>query len=184
MPVEGETMRFHSLVSALGVGLLLSGCGAWQSVSDGTAAAYVAMFHKQVKTLDVDLQARSALNAGGNAQPLSVAVRIYQLKDRKAFDAASYDDLLQNDRAVLAQDLQDMASAVVAPGAAVSLSQPMRPDTRYVAIVGFFRDAAGSQGWRRVLPKKALSPDEPLRLELVDNELVLAGDVPREMPAP
>ncbi|MFL9999343.1 type VI secretion lipoprotein TssJ, partial [Paraburkholderia sediminicola] len=61
---------------------------------------------------------------------------------------------------------------------------PMRADTQYVAIVAFFRDAAGGSNWRRVFPKKALSPDDPLKLQLVDDELVVAGDVPKERPAP
>ncbi len=164
--------------------LLVSACGAWQSVSDATASAYNGVFHKTVKTLNVDLSARASLNSGTGEPPLSVAIRAYQLKDRKAFDAASYDDLLQNDRTVLAQDLQDTASAIVLPGGAVNLSQPMRAGTQYVAIVAFFRDAAGGSHWRRVFTKKSLSADDPLKLQLVDSELVAAGDVPKERPAP
>ncbi len=177
-------MRIMPIMTVLCTSVLVSACGAWQSVSDGTAGAYNAVFHKTVKTLNVDLSARASLNSGTGEQPLSVAIRVYQLKDRKAFDAASYDDLLQNDRTVLAQDLQDTASAIVTPGGAVNLSQPMRADTQYVAIVAFFRDAAGGSTWRRVFPKKALSPDDPLKLHLVDDELVVAGDVPKERPAP
>jgi type VI secretion system protein VasD len=164
--------------------VLLSACGAWQSVSGGTASAYNAVFHQAVKTLNVDLGARASLNSGTGEPPRSVAIRVYQLKDRKAFDAASYDDLLQNDRAVLAQDLQDAAGAIVTPGGAVNLSQPMRADTQYVAIVAFFRDSEGGSHWRRVFPKQALSPNEPLKLQLVGDELVVAGDVPKERPAP
>lgn len=96
--------------------LLLSGCGAWQSVSDASTNAYRAVFFKQVKVLDIDLIARAALNPDDAGRPTSVAVRVYQLKDRKMVDAASYDDLLKNDRTILAQDLQGGMSAVVNPG--------------------------------------------------------------------
>ena len=177
-------MRIIPIMTVVCASVLVSACGAWQSVSDGTAGAYNAVFHKTVKTLNVDLSARASLNSGSGEQPLSVAIRVYQLKDRKAFDAASYDDLLQNDRTVLAQDLQDTASAIVTPGGAINLSQLMRADTQYVAIVAFFRDAAGGSNWRRVFQKKVLSPDDPLKLQLVDNELVVAGDVPKVRPAP
>ncbi|WP_429254433.1 type VI secretion system lipoprotein TssJ [Paraburkholderia sp. GAS334] len=179
-----ESVRTFPVVVVVGLCLTLSACGAWQSVSEGTASTYNAVFHKTVKTLNVDLSARSALNSGAAGEPLSVAVRIYQLKDRKAFDVASYDDLLQNDRTVLAQDLLDTASAIVTPGGAVNLSQPIRADTQYVAVVAFFRDSAGGGNWRRVFPKKALSPDNPLKLQLIDNELVVTSDVPEERPAP
>jgi len=177
-------MRIYPVTAVLCASFLVSACGTWQSVSDGTASAYSAVFHKTIKTLNVDLSARASLNRGTEDQALSVAIRVYQLKDRKAFDAASYDDLLQNDSAVLAQDLQDTASAIVPPGGAVNLSQPMRADTQYVAIVAFFRDSAGGSKWRKVFPKKTLSPDDPLKLQLVDNELVVAGSSPRERPAP
>lgn len=177
-------MRIFPVVAIVCASLGLAACGAWQSVSDGTASAYNAVFHKTVKTLDVDLSARASLNSGSGDQPYSVSVRIYQLKDRKAFDAAAYDDLLQNDHTVLAQDLQDMASVVVTPGGAVNVSQPMRADTQYVAIVAFFRDAGSATNWRRVFSKKSLSADDPLKLQLVGSDLVAAGDVPKERPAP
>ncbi|CAB3751475.1 type VI secretion system lipoprotein TssJ [Paraburkholderia solisilvae] len=177
-------MQIIPTMTVVCASVLLSACGAWQSVSDGTANTYNAVFHKTIKTLNVDLSARASLNSGTAEQPLSVAIRVYQLKDRKTFDAASYDELLQNDRTVLAQDLQDTASAIVTPGGAVNLSQPMRADTQYVAVVAFFRDAAGGANWRRVFPKKSLSADDPLKLQLVDDELVVAGDIPKERPAP
>lgn len=175
-------MRALPLVTAFGTSLILSACGAWQSVSDTTADAYYAVFYKQVKTLNLDLRARASLNPDEAGRPVSVAVRVYQLKDRQSFDAASYDDLLKNDRAVLSADLRDSAGVVVNPGGAASLSQPMRADTQYVAIAAFFRDADNERDWRRVIAKESMSADEPLTLELVGSELVAASDVPRQRP--
>jgi type VI secretion system protein VasD len=160
----------------------LSACGTWQSVLDGTASTYNAVFHKTVKTLNVDLNARSSLNSASGTQPFSVAVRLYQLKDRKGFDSASYNDLLSDDRTVLARDLLDMASVVVSPGGAVNVTQPMKADTQYVAVVAFFREATGGTTWRRVFEKKRLSADEPLKLELVGNDLVAVGDTQKTRP--
>ncbi|WP_329601686.1 type VI secretion system lipoprotein TssJ [Paraburkholderia antibiotica] len=170
-------------MAAAGLCVILSACGAWQSVSDGTANAYNAVFHKTVKTLNIDLSARSALNSTSGTQPFSVAVRIYQLKERKGLEAASYYDLLDNDRTVLAQDLQDMTSVILTPGGAVNVTQPMKTDTQYVAVVAFFRDPTDGITWRRVFSKKSLSADEPLKLELVGNDLVAAGDTPKTRPA-
>lgn len=155
--------------------LLLSACGVWQTVSDASAGAYHAVFFKRVKVLNVDLTAREALNADDAGKSTSVAVRVYQIKDRKLLDGASYDDLLKNDRTVLAQDLQDNMAAVVNPGASASLSQPMKADTKYVAIVAFYRNPGNGDGWKYVIAKKKLDADKPLKLELADR-IKLAGD--------
>jgi type VI secretion system protein VasD len=160
------------LAAAVAASLILSACGAWQGVSETSVGAYKAVFHKQAKVLNVDLNARASLNPDEADRPVSVAVRVYQLKDRKSFDGASYDDLLKNERAVLSADLQDTAGAVVNPGSAVSLSQPVRPDTEYIAIVAFFRNPKNDSDWRRVVPKKSLSATEPLRFDLMDQGLM------------
>ena len=166
----------------LATSLLLSACGAWQTVSDSTSSAYHAVFYKQVKVLNVDLTARASVNPDEAMRSTSVAVRVYQLKDRKLFDKASYDDLLKNDRTVLAQDLQDSMATVVNPGASASVSQPMQPDTEYVGVVAFYRTPDANGTWRRVVAKKKLSADAPLKLELVDRELVATTDPVKSRP--
>jgi type VI secretion system protein VasD len=164
-------MTRRPTIIALASCLLLAACGAWQSVSDTSASAYHAVFYKQVKVLNVDLDARASINPDEASRPCSVSVRVYQLKDRKLFDAASYEDLLKRDKTVLAQDLQDSLAAVVNPGAAASLSQPMQSSTQYVAIVAFYRDPDSAGTWRRVIAKKMLSADAPLKIELKGREL-------------
>ncbi|MCA8089464.1 type VI secretion system lipoprotein TssJ [Burkholderia anthina] len=171
---------FYRMSAAIAAAvLLLSGCGAWQSVSDASSNAYRAVFFKQVKVLDVDLTARAALNPDDAGRPTSVAVRVYQLKDRKRFDAASYDDLLKNDRTVLVQDLRADMSTVVSPGASSSLSQPMQRETEYVAVVALYRVPGVAGNWKRVVEKKKLDPDKPLRIGLMPNGLQMTGDIPK-----
>lgn len=161
---------------ALAAGAVLGGCGAWQAVSDTSTSSFRAVFYKQVKVLNVDLVARASVNPDEGQRPCSVAVRVYQLGDRRAFDAASYDDLLRNDRTILAQDLQDTVAAVVNPGASASLSQPMKDGTRYVAVVAFYRDPPQDGAWRRVIAKNKLDADKPFTLELIDNRLVTPAE--------
>jgi type VI secretion system protein VasD len=168
MPIR---LTLFTLASAL----MLSACGAWQSVSDASSSAWHTVFFKQVKVLNIDLSARDALNADGAGRPTSVAVRVYQLKDRKLFDQASYDDLLKNDRNVLAQDLQGSMAAVLNPGASASLSQPMLGDTKYVAVVALYRNPGTGSGWKYVIGKNRLDADKPLKIKLLD-QTILAGD--------
>ncbi|MFM0644285.1 type VI secretion system lipoprotein TssJ [Paraburkholderia bryophila] len=151
---------------------MLSSCGAWQAVSETGTGVYRAVFYRQIKTVDVDFVARASINPDEANRPCSVSVRVYQLKDRKRFDAASYSDLLTNDKTLLAQDLRASAAAVVNPGGAVSLSEPVQTDTRYVAIVVFYREPSPNGQWRTVIPRKKLSTDKPLKLELIDRTLV------------
>lgn len=172
-------MSIRLTETILASSLMLAGCGAWQVVSDTTSSAYHAVFFKQVKVLNVDLTARASVNPDEAQRSTSVAVRVYQLKERKLFDGASYDDLLKNDKTVLAQDLQASIATVVNPGASASLSQPMQADTEYVAVVAFFREPDSNGAWRRVIPKKALYADTPLKLELLANELASPGDTAR-----
>jgi type VI secretion system protein VasD len=174
MTISGTSMSIRCVASILASVVLLSGCGAWQAVSDASSSAYRATFFKQVKVLKVDLSAREALNPDDAGRATSVAVRVYQLKARKLFDGASYDDLLKRDRTVLAQDLQASLASVLNPGAAASLSQPMQADTQYVAIVAFYRNPGNGDGWKYVIEKKKLDADRPLKLELVD-QLLVAG---------
>ncbi|WP_087046204.1 type VI secretion system lipoprotein TssJ [Caballeronia ptereochthonis] len=164
-------LKCNTAVSAA-LALLLAGCGAWQAVSDSSIAAYDAVFHKRVKVLDVDLTARVALNQDDAGRSTSVAVRVYQLKDRKRFDSASYDDLIKRDTTVLAQDLQANMAAVVNPGASASLSQAMQKEAGFVAVAAFYRDPPADDSWKQVVAAKTLSADEPLKLTLVDNRLM------------
>ncbi|RQU74711.1 type VI secretion system lipoprotein TssJ [Burkholderia cenocepacia] len=177
MHCRGKPMSIRFAVSTVLSVLLLSACGAWQSVSDASSSAYRAVFFKQVKVLNVDLSAREALNPDDAGRATSVAVRVYQLKDRKLFDGASYEDLLKNDRTVLAQDLQANLAAVLNPGASASLTQPMQADTKYVAIVAFYRNPGNGDGWKYVIEKKQLDADKPLKLELVDQLLLASGAI-------
>jgi type VI secretion system protein VasD len=158
---------------------VVAACGAWQSVSDTSADAYRAVFKKHVKTLDIDLTARAALNPDEASRAVSVAVRVYQLKDRTSFDAASYADLLKKDRAVLGSDLLESLGQTINPGSAASLSQPVNPDTQFVGFAAFFRDVHDDHDWRRVIPVRDLRPDSPLKLTLTGSELVVGDEIPR-----
>jgi type VI secretion system protein VasD len=177
---KGLFMNFRFAVSSVASVLLLSACGAWQSVSDTSSNAYHAVFFKQIKVLDVDLSARDALNPDDAGRATSVAVRVYQLKERKMFDGASYEDLLKNDHTVLAQDLQASMASVLNPGASASLSQPMQTDTKYVAVVAFYRNPGNGDGWKYVIEKKKLDADKPLKISLVDQLLVAPGSAARD----
>lgn len=156
---------------------VLSGCGLAQKVADGTSSTAQAIFYKQVKTLHLDLNGRSAINTDvGEMSGLSVPVlvRVYQLKDSRALENASYDDLLSQGERVLRDDLLDERVVVIKPGEAAQLSTPLQGDARYVAVVALFRSPDIIENtWRVVLHREDLEPDQARLLELGDNRLTL-----------
>ncbi|HDS1746396.1 MULTISPECIES: type VI secretion system lipoprotein TssJ [Pseudomonas] len=156
---------------------VLSGCGFAQKVADGTASTAQAIFYKQVKTLHLDLNGRSAINTdveemSGLSVP--VLVRVYQLKDSKALENATYDELVSQGERVLRDDLLDERVVVIKPGEAAQLSTPLQGDARYVAVVALFRSPDVIENtWRVVLQRDDLEPDQARVLELGDNRLTL-----------
>ncbi|SAK96460.1 putative lipoprotein [Caballeronia fortuita] len=157
--------KFFTAFSVLAI-VSLPGCGIWQAASDGTAHAYHAMTDWRVETVDVDMSASADLNPDASGHARSVAVRVYQLTDRKRFDKASFDELVRNDQTVLAPDLQADVATVINPGASASLSQPMQKDTAYIAIAAFYQGADKSGTWKQVIPARKLPDDAPLKLTL------------------
>lgn len=94
-----------SCLAAVVLSLSLSGCGLTQKVTDGTVAVTKSIFYRQVKTLHLDIRAREAVNSNAGGIPLSTVVRIYQLKDRQAFDSTDYPSLFARDSQALKADI-------------------------------------------------------------------------------
>ena len=60
---------------------------------------------------------------------------------------------------------------VLRPGAAVSISEPMKNDTKYVGVVALFREAGKDAVWKLAIPKAT----DPMKIEVRDNMLELGG---------
>lgn len=157
--------------------LLLAGCGLTQSVADGTASVTKSIFYKQIKTLHLDFSAREALNTDANdmsALSVPTLVRVYQLRDSKAFEQLDYQSLLVDGDASLKADLLSEREVVVKPGTGASLNMPMEKEAKFVAVVGLFRmPDMQKNSWRLVIDREDLLPDAPRIIELRNNALSL-----------
>ncbi|WP_439413027.1 type VI secretion system lipoprotein TssJ [Enterobacter ludwigii] len=175
MSRTGLTKWRYGLVPLLAV--LLSGCGLAQRTSEGTAATMKAIFYKKITTLHLDITAREALNTDASENShisAPVMVRVYQLKDRKAFDLALYQQLVKDDNEALKGELLSQHDVVLKPGADEALNLPMDPDAKFVAVVAFFRQPdLTKQSWRLVIDREALDPDHARIVEASDNRLRL-----------
>ncbi|WP_077046329.1 type VI secretion system lipoprotein TssJ [Pseudomonas sp. KK4] len=164
-------------VTVAALGALLTGCGLTQSISDSTASTTQAIFYKQVKTLHLDFSARAGMNThlqDMNALSVPTLVRVYQLRDGKALERASYDSLLGDDDSVLRSDLLDTRTLVVKPGEGAQLSVPMDKEAKVVSVVALFRQPdTHLNNWRLTLTRDDLNPDRARVVELGDNRLTL-----------
>ncbi|MHC8314069.1 type VI secretion system lipoprotein TssJ [Pseudomonas sp. LB3P31] len=158
-------------------GALLTGCGITQSVSDSTSATARSIFYKQVKTLHLDLSARTAMNTDGadmNALSVPTLVRVYQLRDSKALDKAAYDELLSQDDRLLGSALLEQKALVVKPGEGALLGMPLDQDAQVVAVVALLREPDNQlKTWRLILKRDELDPDRARVIHLGDNRLTL-----------
>jgi len=156
---------------------LLGGCGLTQKVVEGTASTARAVFYKQVETLHLDFTGRSAMNTDSmemSGLSVPVLVRVYQLRDHKALDKATYDDLVSHGERVLGGDLLSEKAVVIKPGEAARLSTPLHREAQYIGVIGLFRNPDMEQdAWRLTLQRDDLDPDQPRVVELGDNRLKL-----------
>lgn len=159
------------------LGALLGGCGLTQTVTDATTSTAGAIFYKQVKTLHLDFTGRPAVNtANVDMTGLSVPtlVRVYQLRDNKAVDKATYEAVLSDADNLLRPDLLDQRAVVIKPGEGAQLDVALDKDARFVTVVAFFRlPDTQNHTWRLTLPREELDPDRPRVIALSHDRLTL-----------
>lgn len=157
-----------------GIASLLTGCGLTQTVSESTVSLTKSIFYKEIKTLHLDFLAREAVNKNTQGIALSTVVRIYQLKDRKAFDSANYQSLFAEDSTVVKADLVAQKDIRVRPGESVTLDIPLETEAQYIAVAGMFISPKQSEdSWRVVLSREDLDPDKARIIELKTQGLAL-----------
>lgn len=171
--MKRHLQRYLPIGAALGILLSSSGCGIVQATKDGAVDAAKWAFTTQIKTMNIDLTARSALNPDRMGRSLSTVVRIYQLKSAANFEKLDYAQLQDADVGELKPDLLASKGLVMSPDTSASIAEPMLPDTEYVGVVAFFRNPDGPSQWKLVLPKKLWKKSDPVKIELRDSSVYL-----------
>lgn len=170
-PPKTRTMKY---TFALLLPLLLSSCGLSQRVGQGASSVADVVFYRNINTLHLMLASRSALNNNDGGEALPTVVWVYQLRDRKTFDTASYVALLKQDKTLLAADLLDKQVIQVMPASDAQLAVPMHAEAKFVAIVALFmKPDVPNNSWRVVIERNDLDPSKDRVVELNDNRLLL-----------
>ena len=101
-------------------------------------------------------------------------VRVYQLKDRKAFDSTDYPSLFADDSQAIKADLVAEKDIQLRPGESFTLDMPLEETAQYVAVAGMFMAPDDTNdSWRLVLSRDDLDPDTPRIIEASNNRLTL-----------
>jgi type VI secretion system protein VasD len=96
------------------------------------------------------VSAANNVNPDQGGRPLSVVVRVYQLKDKGRLETADYNSLLKADT-ILAEDVLEKQERVIQPGTQETIDIQANPLAAYVGFVALFRSPTGDN-WRRIVP--------------------------------
>lgn len=114
---------------------------------------------EKAEPVTLTLTAAADVNPDANSRPSPVVVRVYQLKNDTAFNAASFFELFDDEKKVLASDLSDpnekSVEVTLRPGETVPVANFfVLPYTRFVGVVAAYRDIRNAQ-WKSVVPRSA-----------------------------
>ncbi|MCE2680686.1 MAG: type VI secretion system lipoprotein TssJ [Burkholderiales bacterium] len=106
----------------------------------------------------VELKIDDRLNPDDLGRPLSMVVRLYELKNREAFDALGLAELANapDDQALVSKDLLVRHEFLLTPGAHRTIEWKPDSRTRYFAWVGLYRNPRALP-WRVVLSADDIS---------------------------
>lgn len=153
---------------------LLSGCGLAQSVTDSSKKVAKAVFYKKVKVVHLQFRSRAELNPDEDGMALATRVQVYQLKDRKTFDKADYNALVDSADVTLSEDIVAKKEIQVRPEQTVNFTMPIDEQAQYVAVVAQYRTPdVRKNDWRLVLTRDDLDPDDTRVIEMARYSLIL-----------
>jgi type VI secretion system protein VasD len=107
--------------------LLVSACGGGDKGPKTTGLRYI---------VDAD----ELINPNTESQPSPVLLRIYELKSLNAFQQATFFELLDNDTALLGQDMVAKREIEIKPGERQAFDRATPVDSRFIGVIAGFRE--------------------------------------------
>jgi type VI secretion system protein VasD len=152
------THRCALLMLAFIFAAALSGCGNTPHGSFANAALGAVGLRKQPglpesqqppRNVPLRLHAATRLNVNERGQPLALAVRLYKLRQKDAFEEAPYAAFLdpQQERERLGADLLDVREIMLVPGQRYEVTEKVAREAGHVGIVALFHNPAAGH-WR------------------------------------
>jgi type VI secretion system protein VasD len=126
-------IKYSLLLLVLAMGATTIGCG------------------NGIKDVRVTLLPTNRLNPDESGAPLSVMVRVYQLRNRTSFERADFRALWKDDAKALEGDLLERKDVTVFPDTktSVELQVDRKKGAQFLGIMALFRKPEG-EWWRQV----------------------------------
>lgn len=104
---------------------------------------------KPPRNVPLRLHAAAKLNADGRGQPLALAVRLYKLRQKSAFEQMPYAAFLdpQAERERLGADLVEVREIMLVPGQRYEVTEKVAREAGHIGIVALFHRPAAER-WR------------------------------------
>lgn len=127
-----------------------------------------------IKDLYIQFNADKSPNADKNNHPLSVMVRVYQLKDKNAFIQSNYKDLLNDKNENVKEDTLTQYDIPLKPTDKILLHRPLETDTIYIGVAAFFKQPdLQKNNWKVIIRRDILFKKKPRIIEVNTNTLSL-----------
>lgn len=147
-------MSKGSILAVLFSASLLGTCGGGGLTSALEASglrkpAELPDAQKPPRSVALRLHASPRLNLDRRGQPLALAVRLYKLRQKEAFEQTPYDAFLdaRQERERLGADLLEVREVMLVPGQKVEMTEKLGRDAGYLAVVALFQRPAEGR-WR------------------------------------
>lgn len=97
------------------------------------------------------------INPDNKGKPLSIVLRIYQMKSKDKFNELTFDEFMSGKQAseLLGDSLVVSNEIVLLPNSSTSINDIVQTNTRYIGVIGFFRKPDGNY-WRALLDADAV----------------------------
>lgn len=132
---------------------------------------------KPPRDVPVRMHAATRLNLNERGQPLALAVRLYKLRQKDAFEGAPYAVFLdpQQERERLGADLVDVREIMLVPGQRYEVIEKVAREAGHVGIIALFHNPAAGR-WRTTV-SSANAERDGLNIGLHACALSVAGGV-------
>lgn len=150
-----DPVSIRTLAALLAAGLL-AGCGAALAPLANVALSAAGIGRQEVpesqkppRTVPLTLHAAPRLNVDARGQPLALAVRLYKLRQKDAFEQTPYAAFLDPrlERESLGADLVEVREIMLVPGQRYEVREKVAREAGHIGIVALFHTPAPER-WR------------------------------------
>jgi type VI secretion system protein VasD len=119
------------------------------------------------------IKAEPSVNPDRGGRPSPIVVRVYELKGIAAFNNADFFSLFDKEQEALSGELVGREEYQMQPGETRQYSRQLQPDTKFIGVVGAFRDLDQSR-WRQTAPVPTTKKSATIAIGIQSRAVTLA----------